>query len=133
MIIGCLLRDEARCWLLSRHGVELSEVTMPAKRYKVTLEPDERGDLGTDLARQRRGPAAGPCPYRAPRRSGQGKAWQGRRRDRRGGGGERGDYRAVRQRFVEEELEAALSPRPLPRLDPAPAPEGRGRGSGLQP
>jgi hypothetical protein len=45
MIVRRLSRDKARYWLLARQGVELSEVTMPAKRYKVTLEPDERGDL----------------------------------------------------------------------------------------
>src|SRR3954447_20562005 len=66
---------------------------MPAKRYKVTLEPDERGELEKLISRGK-GAAAGPCPYPAPRRSGRGTAGPDRRRDRRGGGGERGDDRA---------------------------------------
>ena len=37
--------------LLARQGAELSEVTMLAKRYKVTLEPDERRDLEKLISR----------------------------------------------------------------------------------
>src|SRR5919107_4320565 len=51
MIVRRLLGDKARYWLLAWPGVELSEVTMPAKRYKVTLEPDERGELEKLISR----------------------------------------------------------------------------------
>jgi hypothetical protein len=51
MTVRRLLRDKARPWLLAKQGAELSEVTMPAKRYKVTLEPDERGELETLISR----------------------------------------------------------------------------------
>ncbi len=51
MIVRRLSRDKAEYWLLARLGVELSEVPMPAKRYKVTLEPDERGDLEKLISR----------------------------------------------------------------------------------
>jgi hypothetical protein len=51
MIVRRLSRDKARYWLLARLGVELSEVPMPAKRYKVTLKPDERGELEKLISR----------------------------------------------------------------------------------
>src|ERR687890_2482546 len=51
MTVRCPLRDKGRHLLLARQGVELSEVTMPAKRYKVTLEPDERRDLENLISR----------------------------------------------------------------------------------
>src|SRR5690242_16883336 len=51
MSVRRLLRDKVRHWLLARQGVELSEMTMPAKRYKVTLEPDERRDLEKLISR----------------------------------------------------------------------------------
>ena len=51
MTVRRLLGDKARYWLLAWPGVELSEVTMPAKRYKVTLEPDERGELEKLISR----------------------------------------------------------------------------------
>src|SRR5919106_293039 len=51
MTVRRLLQDKARPWLLGRQGVELSEVTMPGKRYKVTLEPDERGELEKLISR----------------------------------------------------------------------------------
>ena len=51
MSVRRLLRDKVRHLLLVRQGAELSEVTMPAKRYKVTLEPDERGELEKLISR----------------------------------------------------------------------------------
>ena len=57
-------------------------IKLYSKRW--TVEPS----LGSKLT------AAGPCSYPAPRRSGWGTARQDRRRDCRGGGGERGDHRA---------------------------------------
>ena len=51
MIVRRLLQDKVGPWLLSRQGAELSEVTMPGKRYKVTLEPDERGELKKLISR----------------------------------------------------------------------------------
>ena len=51
MTVRRLLQNKAGHWLLARQGAELSEVTMPAKRYKVTLEPDERGELEKLISR----------------------------------------------------------------------------------
>src|ERR671911_249561 len=51
MTVRRLLQNKAGHWLLARQGAELSEVTMPGKRYKVTLEPDERGELEKLISR----------------------------------------------------------------------------------
>jgi transposase len=115
---------------------------MPGKRYKVTLEPDERGELKKLISR------------------GKGAAWRlaharillhAEQSEGRPGktdaaiaeavGVSVATIERVRQRFVEEGLEAALSPRPSPRLYPrklddeaglialacSPPPEGRAR------
>jgi hypothetical protein len=39
MTVRRLLRDKARSRLLARQGAELSEATMPVKRFKIAFEP----------------------------------------------------------------------------------------------
>jgi transposase len=120
--------------------VELSEVTMPAKRYKVTLEPDERGDLEKLIS----------CGKGAARRlarillhadQGEGRPGKIDAEIAEAVGVSVATIERVRQRFVEEGLEAALSPRPPRQLYPrkldgearlialacSPPPEGQAR------
>src|SRR3954453_12950311 len=127
---------------------------MPAKRYKVTLEPDERGDLEKLISRGK-GAARRLAHARILLHADQGEGRPGKI-DAERGGGRPGKIEAgiagavgvsvatierVRQRFVEEGLEAALSPRPPRRLYPrklagearlialacSPPPEGQAR------
>jgi transposase len=124
--------------------VELSEVTMPAKRYKVTLEPDERGELEKLISRGK-GAARRLAHARILLHADQGAGRPGRidAEIAEAVGVSVATIERVRQRFVEEGLEAALSPRPPQRLYPrkldgeaearlialacGPPPEGRAR------
>ena len=117
MTVRRLLRDETRYWLLARQGVELSEVTMPAKRYKVTLEPDERGDLEKLISRGK-GAARRLAHARILLHADQGAGRPGRidAEIAEAVGVSVATIERVRQRFVEEGLETALSPRPPRRL-----------------
>ena len=144
MIVRRLSRDKARYWLLARQGVELSEVTMPAKRYKVTLEPDERRDLEKLISRgkgaARRLAHAGILLHAD---QGEGRPGKIDAEIAEAVGVSVATIERVRQRFVEEGLEAALSPRPPRRLYPrkldgeaearlialacSPPPDGRAR------
>src|SRR3954471_7559054 len=142
MIVRCLSRDKARCWLLARQGVELSEVTMPAKRYKVTLEPDERRDLEKLISRGK-GAARRLAHARILLHADQGEGGPGKidAEIAEAVGMSVATIERVRQRFVEEGLETALSPRPPRRLYPrkldgearlialacSPPPEGQAR------
>jgi transposase len=105
--------------LLARQGVELSEVTMPAKRYKVTLEPDERRDLEKLISRGK-GAARRLAHARILLHADQGEERPGRIDGEiaEAVGVSVATIERVRQRFVEEGLEAALSPRPPRRLYP---------------
>src|SRR4051812_28834357 len=132
------------CRLLARQGVELSEETMPAKRYKVTLEPDERGALEKLISRGK-GAARRLAHARILLHADQGEGMPGRidAEIAKAVGVSVATIERVRQRFVEEGLEAALSPRPPQRLYPrkldgeaearlialacGPPPEGRAR------
>src|SRR3954462_14516542 len=118
---------------------------MPAKRYKVTLEPDERGALEKLISRGK-GAARRLAHARILLHADQGEGMPGRidAEIAKAGGGRGGTIERVRQRLVEEGLEAALSPRPPQRLYPrkldgeaearlialacGPPPEGRGGG-----
>ena len=117
---------------------------MPAKRYKVTLEPDERRDLEKLISRGK-GAARRLAHARILLHAEQSEGRPGKT------DAEIAEavwvsvatIERVRQRFVEEGLEAALSPRPSPRLYPrkldgeaearlialacSPPPEGRAR------
>ena len=144
MIVRRLLGDKARYWLLAWPGVELSEVTMPAKRYKVTLEPDERGELEKLISRGK-GAARRLAHARILLHADQGEGRPGKTDAEiaEAVGVSVATIERVRQRFVEEGLETALSPRPPCRLYPrtldgeaearlialacSPPPEGRAR------
>jgi transposase len=117
MTVRRLLRDEARYWLLAWQGVELSEVTMPAKRYKVTLEPDERGELEKLISRGK-GAARRLAHARILLHADQGEGRPGKidAEIAEAVGVSVATIERVRQRFVEEGLEVALSPRPPRRL-----------------
>jgi transposase len=117
MIVRRLLGDKARYWLLAWPGVELSEVRMPAKRYKVTLEPDERGELEKLISRGK-GSARRLAHARILLHADQGEGRPGRidAEIAEAVGVSVATIERVRQRFVEEGLEAALSPRPPRRL-----------------
>src|SRR3954465_4897312 len=119
MTVRCLLRDKGRHWLLARQGVELSEVTMPAKRYKVMLEPDERGELEKLISRGT-GAARRLSHARILLHADQGAGGPGKidAEIAEAVGVSVATIERVRQRFVEEGLEVALSPRPSPRLYP---------------
>src|SRR3954468_17469938 len=144
MTVRRLLRDKVGYSLLARQGVELSEVTMPAKRYKVTLESDERGDL-EKLISCGKGAARRLAHARILLHADQGEGRPGRidAEIAEAVGVSVATIERVRQRFVEEGLEAALSPRPPRRLYPrkldgaaearlialacSPPPDGRAR------
>ena len=144
MIVRRLLQDKARHWLLARQGAELSEVTMPVKRYKVTLEPDERGELEKLISRGK-GAARRLAHARILLHADQGEGRPGKidAEIAEAVGVSVATIERVRQRFVEEGLEGALNPRPSPRLYPrkldgaaearlialacSPPPEGRAR------
>jgi len=122
--------------------VDLSEVTMPAKRYKVTLEPDERRDLEKLISRGK-GAARRLAHARILLHADQGEGGPGKidAEIAEAVGVSVATIERVRQRFVEEGLETALSPRPPRRLYPrkldgearlialacSPPPEGRAR------
>jgi transposase len=129
---------------LARQGVELSEEPMPAKRYKVTLEPDERAALEKLISRGK-GAARRLAHARILLHADQGEGGPGRidAEIAEAVGVSVATIERVRQRFVEEGLESALSPRPPQRLYPrkldgeaearlialacGPPPEGRAR------
>src|SRR3954470_15816011 len=119
MIVRRLSGDKARCWLLARQGMELSEVPMPAKRYKVTLEPDERGELEKLISRGK-GAARRLAHARILLHADQGEGRPGKidAEIAEAVGVGVATIERGRQRFVEEGLEAALSPRPPRRLYP---------------
>ena len=104
---------------MARQGVELSEVMMPAKRYKVTLEPDERRDLEKLISRGK-GAARRLAHARILLHADQGAGQPGRidAEIAEAVGVRVATIERVRQRFVEEGLEVALSPRPPRRLYP---------------
>ena len=117
---------------------------MPAKRYKVTLEPDERRDLEKLISRGK-GAARRLAHARILLHADQGEGRPGKidAEIAEAVGVSVATIERVRQRFVEEGLEAALSPRPPRRLYPrkldgeaearlialacGPPPEGRAR------
>jgi len=117
MTVRRLLRDKTGYSLLARQGVELSEVMMPAKRYKVTLEPDERRDLEKLISRGK-GAARRLAHARILLHADQGEGRPGRidAEIAEAVGVSVATIERVRQRFVEEGLETALSPRPPRRL-----------------
>jgi transposase len=119
MIVRRLSRDKARYWLLARLRVELSEVPMPGKRYKVTLEPDERGELEKLISRGK-GAARRLAHARILLHADQSEGRPGKiaAEIAEAVGVSVATIERVRQRFVEEGLEAALSPRPSSRLYP---------------
>jgi transposase len=92
---------------------------MPAKRYKVTLEPDERGELERLISRGK-GAARRLAHARILLHADQGEGRPGRTDAEiaEAVGVSVATIERVRQRFVEEGLEAALSPRPSRRLYP---------------
>ena len=90
--------------------------TMPAKRYKVTLEPDERGDLERLISRGKgaaRRLAHARILLHADSGPGKGDAAIAE-----AVGVSVATIERVRQRFVEEGLDAALNPRPPRRAYP---------------
>ena len=117
---------------------------MPAKRYKVTLEPDERGELEKLISRGK-GAARRLAHARILLHADQGEGRPGKidAEIAEAVGVSVATIERVRQRFVEEGLETALSPRPPRRLYPrkldgeaearlialacGPPPEGRAR------
>ena len=117
---------------------------MPAKRYKVTLEPDERGELEKLISRGK-GAARRLAHARILLHADQGEGRPGKTDAEiaEAVGVSVATIERVRQRFVEEGLETALSPRspcrPYPRkldgeaearliaLACSPPPEGRVR------
>jgi hypothetical protein len=119
MTVRRLLRDKAGPWLLARQRVELSEVTMPVKRYRVTLDPDERGELEKLISRGK-GAARRLAHARILLHADQGEGRLGKTDAEiaEAVGVSVATIERVRQRFVEEGLEAALNPRPSPRLYP---------------
>ena len=117
---------------------------MPVKRYRVTLEPDERGELEKLISRGK-GAARRLAHARILLHADQSEGRLGKT-DAEIAEAVRvsvATIERVRQRFVEEGLEAALNPRPSPRLYPrkldgkaearlialacSPPPEGRAR------
>src|SRR5919112_3516967 len=142
MTVRRLLRDKAGPWLLARQRAELSEVTMPVKRYRVTLEPDERGELEKLISRGK-GAARRLAHARILLHADQGEGRLGKIDSEiaEAVGVSVATIERVRQRFVEEGLETALSPRPPRRLYPrkldgearlialacSPPPEGQAR------
>src|SRR3954467_10752861 len=142
MTVRRLLQNKAGHWLLARQGAKLSEVTMPGKRYKVTLEPDERGELEKLISRGK-GAARRLAHARILLHADQGEGRPGKidAEIAEAVGVSVATIERVRQRFVEEGLEAALSPRPPRRLYPrkldgearlialacSPPPEGQAR------
>ena len=117
MTVRRLLQDKVGHWLLARRGAELSEVTMPGKRYKVTLEPDERGELEKLISRGK-GAARRLAHARILLHADQGAGRTGKidAEIAEAVGVSVATIERVRQRFVEEGLEVALSPRPPRRL-----------------
>src|SRR5687768_6028457 len=113
---------------------------MPGKRYKVTLEPDERRDLEKLISRGK-GAARRLAHARILLHADQGEGRPGKidAEIAEAVGVSVATIERVRQRFVEEGLETALSPRPPRRLYPreldgkarlialacSPPPEGR--------
>ena len=92
---------------------------MPAKRYKVTLEPDERRDLEKLISRGK-GAARRLAHARILLHADQGAGRPGKidAEIAEAVGVSVATIERVRQRFVEEGLEVALSPRPPRRLYP---------------
>ena len=92
---------------------------MPAKRYKVTLEPDERGELEKLISRGK-GAARRLAHARILLHADQGEGRLGKTDAEIAEAVEVSvaTIERVRQRFVEDGLEAALSPRPPRRLYP---------------
>jgi hypothetical protein len=92
---------------------------MPAKRYKVTLEPDERGDLEKLISRGK-GAARRLAHARILLHADQGEGRPGKTDAEiaEAVGVSVATIERVRQHFVEEGLEVALSPRPPRRLYP---------------
>ena len=92
---------------------------MPVKRYKITLEPDERGELEKLISRGK-GAARRLAHARILLHADQGAGRPGRidAEIAEAVGVSVATIERVRQRFVEEGLEAALSPRPPRRLYP---------------
>ena len=92
---------------------------MPAKRYKVTLEPDERRDLEKLISRGK-GAARRLAHARILLHADQGEGGPGKidAEIAEAVGVSVATIERVRQRFVEEGLETALSPRPPRRLYP---------------
>jgi transposase len=90
---------------------------MPAKRYKVTLEPDERGELEKLISRGK-GAARRLAHARILLHADQGEGKSGKidAEIAEAVGVSVATIERVRQRFVEEGLEVALSPRPPRRL-----------------
>ena len=90
---------------------------MPAKRYKVTLEPDERGELEKLISRGK-GAARRLAHARILLHAdqGEGKPSKIDAEIAEAVGVSVTTIERVRQRFVEEGLEVALSPRPPRRL-----------------
>ena len=115
---------------------------MPGKRYKVTLEPDERRDLEKLISRGK-GAARRLAHARILLHADQGEGRPGKidAEIAEAVGVSVATIERVRQRFVEEGLETALSPRPPRRLYPrkldgkarlialacSPPPEGQAR------
>src|SRR3954467_4388909 len=142
MTVRRLVQDKAGHWLLARRGAELSEVTMPGKRYKVTLEPDERGELEKLISRGK-GAARRLAHARILLHADQSEGRPGKidAEIAEAVGVSVATIERVRQRFVEEGMEMALSPRPPRRLYPrkldgearlialacSPPPDGRAR------
>ena len=117
MTVRRLLRDKARYFLLARQEAELSEVTMPAKRYKVTLESDERGELERLISRGKSA-ARRLAHARILLHADQGAGRPGKidAEIAEAVGVSVATIERVRQRFVEEGLEVTSSPRPPRRL-----------------
>src|SRR3982751_5000930 len=92
---------------------------MPAKRYKVTLEPDERGDLEKLISRGK-GAARRLAHARILLHADQGEGRPGKidAKISEAVVVSVATIERVRQRFVEEGLEAALSPRARPPAVP---------------
>src|SRR3954470_9413127 len=142
MTVRRLLQNKAGHWLLARQGAKLSEVTMPGKRYKVTLEPDERGELEKLISRGK-GAARRLAHARILLHADQGEGRPGKidAEIAEAVGVSVATIERVRQRFVEAGREAALTPRPPRRLYPrkldgearlialacSPPPEGQAR------